>query len=122
MISGVARFSRVAGCRRYPRCWPDAVFGSARPGRCILNPIDLFNAPVSVPTSWQAPTLYRAAPDPEELAGRSATKAAKLPLVLLRWLVSAPEATRALVEQLMPHGDNHQRQGCWVVITRWFKD
>ncbi|KPQ29981.1 5-guanidino-2-oxopentanoate decarboxylase [Halomonas sp. HL-93] len=106
MISGVARFSHTL---LDASTLPDvlarafAVFNGARPGPVHIEiPIDLFNAPVSVPVSWQAPTLYRAAPDPEGLAEAARLiKAAKQPLVLLGGgCVPAPEAAQALVNKL----------------------
>lgn len=106
MISGVARFSHTL---LDANTLPDvlarafAVFSGARPGPVHIEiPIDLFNAPVKVPDSWQAPTLYRAAPDPEGLAEAARLlKAAKQPLLLLGGgCVAAPEAARALVERL----------------------
>ncbi|XKH59101.1 5-guanidino-2-oxopentanoate decarboxylase [Halomonas sediminis] len=106
MISGVARFSHTL---LDASTLPDvlarafAVFNGARPGPVHIEiPIDLFDVPVSVPASWQAPRLYRAAPDPEGLAEAARLlKMAKQPLVLLGGgCVAAPEAARALVEQL----------------------
>lgn len=106
MISGVARFSHTL---LDANTLPDvlarafAIFNGARPGPVHLEiPIDLFNAPVKVPASWQAPTLYRAAPDPMGLAEAARLlKSAKQPLVLLGGgCVAAPDAARALVEKL----------------------
>ncbi|MCZ0927087.1 5-guanidino-2-oxopentanoate decarboxylase [Halomonas janggokensis] len=106
MISGVARFSHtLLDANTLPEVLARAfaVFNGARPGPVHIEiPIDLFNAPVNEPASWQAPTLYRAAPDPEGLAEAARLlHAAKQPLVLLGGgCVAAPEAARALVEQL----------------------
>ncbi|MCO7247626.1 5-guanidino-2-oxopentanoate decarboxylase [Halomonas sp. Mc5H-6] len=106
MISGVARFSHtLLDANTLPEVLARAfaIFNGARPGPVHIEiPIDLFNAPVDAPSSWQAPTLYRAAPDPDGLAEAARLlKAAKQPLVLLGGgCVSAPEAARALVEQL----------------------
>lgn len=106
MISGVARFSHTL---LDANTLPDvlarafAIFNGARPGPVHIEiPIDLFNAPVKAPASWQAPTLYRAVPDPEGLAeAASLLQAAKQPLVLLGGgCVAAPNAARALVERL----------------------
>ncbi|MCW4150539.1 5-guanidino-2-oxopentanoate decarboxylase [Halomonas sp. 18H] len=106
MISGVARFSHtLLDANTLPEVLARAfaVFNGARPGPVHIEIlIDLFNAPVNEPASWQAPTLYRAAPDPEGLAEAARLlHAAKQPLVLLGGgCVAAPEAARALVEQL----------------------
>ncbi|WP_447555200.1 5-guanidino-2-oxopentanoate decarboxylase [Vreelandella sp. EE22] len=106
MISGVARFSHtLLDADTLPEVLARAfaVFGGARPGPVHIEiPIDLFNAPVKTPTSWQAPTLYRAAPDPEGLIEAARLlNAAKQPLVLLGGgCVSAPHAARALIEHL----------------------
>jgi acetolactate synthase-1/2/3 large subunit len=106
MISGVARFSHtLLDASTLPDVLARAfsVFNGARPGPVHIEiPIDLFNAPVKVPTSWQAATLFRAAPDPEGLAQAARLlQAAKQPLVLLGGgCASAPDAARALVEQL----------------------
>lgn len=106
MISGVARFSHTL---LDANTLPDvlarafAIFNGSRPGPVHIEiPIDLFNAPVNVPTSWQAPRLYRAAPDPEGLAEAARLlHAAKHPLVLLGGgCVAAPEAARAFVDRL----------------------
>lgn len=106
MISGVARFSHtLLDVNTLPEVLARAfaIFNGARPGPVHIEiPIDLFNAPVDAPSSWQAPTLYRAAPDPDGLAEAARLlKAAKQPLVLLGGgCVSAPKAAWALVEQL----------------------
>ncbi|MGY0554904.1 5-guanidino-2-oxopentanoate decarboxylase [Vreelandella sp. 2A-K22] len=106
MISGVARFSHtLLDANTLPEVLARAfaVFNGARPGPVHIEiPIDLFNAPVNVPVSWQAPRLYRAAPDPEGLAEAARLlHAAKQPLVLLGGgCVSAPEAARAFVDKL----------------------
>lgn len=106
MISGVARFSHtLLDANTLPEVLARAfaVFNGARPGPVHIEiPIDLFNAPVTVPASWQVPTLYRAVPDPEGLAEAARLlKAAKLPLLLLGGgCVSAPEAVRAFVDRL----------------------
>ena len=106
MISGVARFSHTL---LDANTLPDvlsrafAIFNGARPGPVHIEiPIDLFNAPVNAPLTWQAPTLYRAAPDPEGLAqATQLLRSAKQPLILLGGgCVATPEAARALVEQL----------------------
>jgi len=106
MISGVARFSHtLLDASTLPEVLARAfaVFNGARPGPVHIEiPIDLFNAPVKAPASWQAPTLYRAAPDPEGLAEAARLlHAAKQPLVLLGGgCVAAPEAARAFVDRL----------------------
>jgi len=106
MISGVARFSHtLLDANTLPEVLARAfaIFNGARPGPVHIEiPIDLFNAPVNAPVSWQAPRLYRAAPDPEGLAEAARLlKAAKQPLVLLGGgCVASPEAARALVEKL----------------------
>ncbi|MDX1354520.1 MAG: 5-guanidino-2-oxopentanoate decarboxylase [Halomonas venusta] len=106
MISGVSRFSHTL---LDANTLPDvlarafAIFNGARPGPVHIEiPIDLFNAPVKAPASWPAPSLYRAAPDPDGLAEAARLlKAAKQPLLLLGGgCVAAPEAARALVERL----------------------
>ncbi|WP_249977712.1 5-guanidino-2-oxopentanoate decarboxylase [Vreelandella olivaria] len=106
MISGVARFSHtLLDANTLPDVLARAfvVFNGARPGPVHIEiPIDLFHSPVKVPDSWQAPQLYRAAPDPEGLCEAARMlKAAKQPLVLLGGgCVAAPQAARALVAQL----------------------
>ncbi|PRY64229.1 acetolactate synthase-1/2/3 large subunit [Vreelandella songnenensis] len=106
MISGVARFSHTlldADTLPAVLARAFAVFGGTRPGPVHIEiPIDLFNAPVTVPSGWQAPTLYRAAPDPQGLIEAARLlQAAKRPLLLLGGgCVSAPQAARALVERL----------------------
>jgi len=106
MINGVARFSHtLLDANTLPEVLARAftVFNGARPGPVHIEiPIDLFNAPVNAPVSWQAPRLYRAAPDPEGLVEAARLlKAAKQPLVLLGGgCAASPEAARALVEKL----------------------
>lgn len=106
MISGVARFSHtLLDANTLPEVLARAyaVFNGARPGPVHIEiPIDLFNAPVKVPPTWQAPALYRAAPDPEGLAqAAQLIRSAKQPLVLLGGgCVAAPGAARILVERL----------------------
>ena len=106
LISGVARFSHtLLDANTLPEVLARAfsIFNGARPGPVHIEiPIDLFNAPVTVPVSWQAPTLYRAAPDPAGLAEAARLlHAAKQPLVLLGGgCVAASAAARILVEKL----------------------
>lgn len=106
MISGVARFSHtLLDANTLPEVLARAfaIFKGARPGPVHIEiPIDLFNVQVKVPISWHAPTLYRAAPDPEGLAEAARLlHAAKQPMVLLGGgCISAPEAAQALVEKL----------------------
>ncbi|MDR5907386.1 5-guanidino-2-oxopentanoate decarboxylase [Franzmannia qiaohouensis] len=106
MISGVARFSHtLLDAEALPEVLARAfaVFRGARPGPVHIEiPIDLFNVAVTTPRAWQAPVVYRAAPDPEGLAqAASWLRSAERPLVLLGGgCVDAPEAARALVERL----------------------
>lgn len=105
-LAGVSRFSHTL---LDPAALPEvlarafAVFDSARPGPVHIEiPIDLFAAPVDPPPTWQAPRLYRPAPDPQGLAQAAEwLREAQRPLVLLGGgCVDAPEAARALVERL----------------------
>ncbi|SDL68398.1 acetolactate synthase-1/2/3 large subunit [Modicisalibacter muralis] len=105
-LAGVARFSHTL---LDPAALPEvlarafAVFGSARPGPVHIEiPIDLFAAAVEPPANWQAPRLYRPAPDPDGLAlAADWLREAQRPLVLLGGgCVDAPEAARALIERL----------------------
>ncbi|WP_168015456.1 5-guanidino-2-oxopentanoate decarboxylase [Halomonas salinarum] len=106
LLSGVSRFSHTL---LEPSALPEvlarafAVFSSMRPGPVHIEiPIDLFDAPVPMPTQWQAPVIHRPAPDPAGLATAAAwLHDAKRPLVLLGGgCVAAPAAARALVERL----------------------
>lgn len=106
VISGVARFSHtLLDADTLPEVLARAfaVFEGARPGPVHIEiPIDLLGAPVTPPRCWQAPRLYRAAPDPKGL-GEAARllAAAKRPLVLLGGgCEDAAQAARALVERL----------------------
>ncbi|GHB11090.1 5-guanidino-2-oxopentanoate decarboxylase [Modicisalibacter luteus] len=105
-LSGVSRFSHTL---LDPDALPEvlarafAVFTSARPGPVHIEiPIDLFAAPVTPPTNWQAPRLYRPAPNLDGIAQAAEwLRDAKRPLVLLGGgCVDAPEAARQLVERL----------------------
>ncbi|EWG99772.1 thiamine pyrophosphate-binding protein, partial [Halomonas sp. BC04] len=101
LLSGVSRFSHTL---LDPSALPEvlarafAVFGSERPGPVHIEiPIDLFDAPVAPPSSWQAATLYRPVPDPRGLATAAQwLQQAERPLVLLGGgCADAPEAARA---------------------------
>jgi acetolactate synthase I/II/III large subunit len=106
LLAGVSRFSHTL---LDPAALPEvlarafAVFRSERPGPVHIEiPIDLFDAPASPPHTWQAPALYRPAPDPQGLAMAAQwLHRAERPLILLGGgCVDAPEAARALVERL----------------------
>ncbi|MFC4207677.1 5-guanidino-2-oxopentanoate decarboxylase [Vreelandella malpeensis] len=106
LVSGVARFSHtLLDADTLPEVLARAfaVFRGARPGPVHIEiPIDLFNAPATPPRCWQAPKLYRAAPDPEGLReAAQLLKAAKRPLVLLGGgCEDASQAARTLIERL----------------------
>ncbi|SHE40674.1 acetolactate synthase-1/2/3 large subunit [Modicisalibacter ilicicola DSM 19980] len=106
MLAGVSRFSHTLldpGALTEVLARAFAIFASARPGPVHIEiPIDLFDAPVEPPTAWQAPRLFRPAPDPRGLAiAADWLHEAQRPLVLLGGgCVDAPEAARALVERL----------------------
>lgn len=106
LVAGVARFSHTL---LDPDGLPEvlarafAVFQGQRPGPVHIEiPIDLFDAPVSPPREWSAPTIYPAAPDPDGLAQAAQwLRDARRPLVLLGGgCVKAPEAARELVTRL----------------------
>ncbi|MBZ0331331.1 5-guanidino-2-oxopentanoate decarboxylase [Halomonas sp. ANAO-440] len=106
LLAGVSRFSHTL---LDPAALPEvlarafAVFRSERPGPVHIEiPIDLFDAPAAPPRSWQAPALYRPAPDPQGLAlAAQWLHRAERPLVLLGGgCADAPEAARVLVERL----------------------
>lgn len=105
-LAGVSRFSHTL---LDPDALPEvlarafAVFGSGRPGPVHIEiPIDLFAANVTPPSHWQAPRLYRPAPDPDGLAlAADWLRAAERPLVLLGGgCIDAPDAARELIERL----------------------
>ncbi|MGE4533074.1 5-guanidino-2-oxopentanoate decarboxylase [Halomonas sp.] len=106
LVAGVARFSHTL---LDPEGLPEvlarafAVFQGQRPGPVHIEiPIDLFDAPVSPPREWNAPTIYPAAPDPDGLAQAAQwLRDAERPLILLGGgCVKAPEAARELVTRL----------------------
>ncbi|MBW6391032.1 5-guanidino-2-oxopentanoate decarboxylase [Billgrantia antri] len=106
LVAGVARFSHTL---LDPAGLPEvlarafAVFQGQRPGPVHVEiPIDLFDAPVSPPREWSAPTIYPAAPDPDGLAQAAQwLRDARRPLVLLGGgCVKAPAAARELVTRL----------------------
>ncbi|MCE8019256.1 5-guanidino-2-oxopentanoate decarboxylase [Halomonas sp. MCCC 1A11036] len=106
LVAGVARFSHTL---LDPDGLPEvlarafAVFQGQRPGPVHIEiPIDLFDALVSPPREWNAPTIYPAAPDPDGLAQAAQwLRDAQRPLVLLGGgCVKAPAAARELVTRL----------------------
>ncbi|WP_280540547.1 5-guanidino-2-oxopentanoate decarboxylase [Chromohalobacter sp. 11-W] len=106
VLAGVSRFSHTL---LDPSALPEvlarafAVFHSERPGPVHIEiPIDLFDAPVSLPTDHSPARLYRPAPHPDgvQLAAEW-LREAHAPLVLLGGgCADASEAARTLVEQL----------------------
>ncbi|NIC06253.1 5-guanidino-2-oxopentanoate decarboxylase [Billgrantia bachuensis] len=106
LVAGVARFSHTLLDRDgLPEVLARAfaVFQGQRPGPVHIEiPIDLFDAPVSSPREWNAPTIYPAAPDPDGLAQAAQwLRDAQRPLVLLGGgCVKAPAAARELVTRL----------------------
>ncbi len=106
LIAGVSRFSHtLLDPGQLPEVLARAftVFRSERPGPVHIEiPIDLFDAPVALPSQWQPPLLYRPAPDPGGLAQAiDWLTTAERPLVLLGGgCVEAPDAARQLVERL----------------------
>ncbi len=106
LIAGVSRFSHtLLDPGQLPEVLARAftAFRSERPGPVHIEiPIDLFDAPVAIPSQWQPPMLYRPVPDPRGLAQAvDWLTAAERPLVLLGGgCVDAPDAARQLVERL----------------------
>ncbi|WP_280568316.1 5-guanidino-2-oxopentanoate decarboxylase [Chromohalobacter sp. 296-RDG] len=106
VLAGVSRFSHTL---LDPSALPEvlarafAVFRSARPGPVHIEiPIDLFDAPISLPDNRSPARLYRPAPHPDGVTlAAEWLREARAPLVLLGGgCADASESARALVEHL----------------------
>ncbi|MCK0746149.1 5-guanidino-2-oxopentanoate decarboxylase [Chromohalobacter nigrandesensis] len=106
VLAGVSRFSHTL---LDPSALPEvlarafAVFRSERPGPVHIEiPIDLFDAPISLPTEYAPARLYRPAPHPDGVAlAAEWLREAHAPLVLLGGgCADASKSARALVEHL----------------------